>query len=51
MNTLTNIFKNIGTRKFENIATEQGHAMEPHAKSNVKPILKKKKVLKNLMLV
>ena len=42
MNTLTNIFKNIGTRKFENIATEQGHAMEPHAKSNVKPILKKK---------
>lgn len=42
MNTLTNIFKNIGTRKFENIATEQGHAMEPHDKSNVKPILKKK---------
>lgn len=51
MNTLTNIFKTIGTTKFENIATEQGHAMEPHAKSNVKPILKKQQVLKNLMLV
>ena len=51
MNSLTNIFKNIGTRKFENTATEQGHAMEPHAKSYVKPIFKKKQVLKNLMLV